>query len=325
MTPHNAPFSVLTFNLLAPPYKRLPTRNAQDARERERDHDAMWQARFDTILHMLQTLSPAPAVISLQEVWFHKPLLDKLEATFSAYYHIFYARRPHKEDGLATLVSKDTSLFRDVRHVNTFLLSDASFNGTCDRIALAVSAEVVPPSANSGAASKLLLVNTHLTFPHSFIPAKMREMQACVLTTFVNRFSKSSTLPVVSLVMGDFNSDLTSSVCQNILSQRFVSCYQQLQGDSAPVTHLNHRRQHVFVDHVFLRHGGGNERSASPVSVVKEGANTLVKEDCVALVPVETFVYPRQLPTHCFPSEFKLSDHRPVAISFERVLSRAWH
>ncbi|PXF48573.1 putative calcium-binding protein [Gracilariopsis chorda] len=341
MTADSARFSLLTFNLLAPCYKRMYNGLGNERRERERDYESLWRPRLEAMLQLLLSVQPTPAIINLQEVWFHQPYLARLEAVLSPYYHIFYARRPHKDDGLATLVSKNAALFSDVTHVSTFMLAEPSCKAPCDRVGLAVSAQIVPPdSAQLSVASRLLIVNTHLTFPHSFIPPNYREMQAEVLTSFANNYAKNAPFPVVSIIVGDFNSDSKSSVCQNVTSESFINCFQHLNGDVNPITHFNHRRQSVYVDHVFLRHGRGKERTApattcclklartkerytpSPVSI-KDARESVPKLSC-AIVPVDSKVYPEHIPHHVWPTEFMVSDHRPVAIEFNRVMAPLW-
>lgn len=342
MTADSARFSLLTFNLLAPCYKRMYNGLGNESRERERDYESLWRPRLEAMLQLLLSVQPAPAVITLQEVWFHPPYLARLEAMLSPYYHIFYARRPHKDDGLATLVSRNTALFADAQHVSTFTLAEPSCKAPCDRVGLAVCAQITPPDATHvSVASRLLIVNTHLTFPHSFIPPNYREMQAKMLTSFANSYAKNAPFPVVSIIVGDFNSDSKSSVCQSVTSDSFINCFQHLNGDVSPITHFNHRRQSVFVDHVFLRHGRGKERTASaavtcclkltrskerqalPSASVKNARDSVPKLSC-AIVPVDSKVYPEHIPHHAWPADFVVSDHRPVAIEFNRVMVPLW-
>lgn len=339
--------SVLTFNMLAPCYKRLFNENGIERSDREADHESLWTSRLTAILHLLTSISPTPDIIALQEVWFHPPFISRFEEILKPHYHIFYAQRPgSKKDGLATLVRRDESLNPPV-HIATFPLA----NG--DRIGLAVS--VTLPSTVLCPSSPLLLVNAHLTFPHGPSSRRLRATEVEALTAFVASHTASPPLPV--LVLGDFNGDTLSPVCRRMVQDQFVNCYTSINGPTAlPKTHYNHQREQVFVDHVFLRNPQPQKRrrspspeptavicrfpnhprrsrtlslaprsvSPSPVAI-REMANHTIDHHCASYVscaiePVAAAVYPETLPNDVWPVSFKVSDHRPVGILFRRNL-----
>lgn len=357
MTPQSSTeqFSLLTFNLLAPCYKRMFGPSGQERRDRECDHSALWSERLDSILHFLTTVSPTPHVISLQEFWFHPSFKQRVEDALSPKYHMFYAKRPGtKEDGLATLVLRNSPFIRNVKQVGSFPL------GNADRVALAIHATLTSSDSESAPAtsSSLLILNAHLTFPHCFISRCLRESQADALTTFVNTYAAANPAEQVSaLVVGDFNSDMRSSVCARMSDAHYVNCFAALNGPSAlAVTHLNHLHEEVFTDHVFLRQfpaaaveadqaskksltgrrkrsvsqerGEGSSRSVSPSpqavrrmyekEMALQSGKKAAGQRC-SIGPVSCTVYPENVSPDVWPSreEFAISDHRPVGIVFD--------
>ena len=64
-------FNIVTFNLLAPCYKRLPTINpATGRRDRESSNQLLWKSRRNATLEFFsQNIFPIASVIALQEFW----------------------------------------------------------------------------------------------------------------------------------------------------------------------------------------------------------------------------------------------------------------
>lgn len=350
--PQQPQLSVLTFNLLAPCYKRLFSPSGQERSDREQHHSQLWNDRLDKILSLLDSVSPAPDVIALQELWFHPPFLTRLKDALSSRYHVFTAKRPSpKNDGLATLIRKNHPLLTHPTCHAVFQLSNS------DRIALAVTIDLPDPS-KPHSHHKLLVVNTHLTFPHDHFLRRVQDTQARALTAFVNSFVNSCPSTVSTLVLGDFNSDKRSTVCNRMHDAGFLNCYLALNGPTAcPTTHYNHNRQQVFVDHVFLRTDpypsqpivpqqsnspsepstptskstSARSRSSSPSSIgapnvfdfgphhfepIQTHSTTRPSLAPNRLKPIDSAVYPKELPNEQWPSSFQISDHRPVGISF---------
>ena len=223
----------------------------KERKDREKDHPEMWQSRLDEILDYFRSFNPLPQVICLQEFWFYKPFIVRFEEAMEPNYHIFYGQRfGKKEDGLATLILKNSPYLRTPKLVCRFPLAIS------DRVGLAVSATLTasddqkPLNSNS----RLLIVNAHLTFPHAFFFRRLREAQADSLTSYVDTYKSMHDKENVStIVTGDFNSDMTSTVCLHMLSNGFVNCYSSINGPhAAPITHYNHLKQSVYTDHIFL-------------------------------------------------------------------------
>lgn len=326
------PLSLVTFNLLAPCYKRLFHPSGQERRDREQSHPSLWRPRLDALLQLLLTLSPAPDVIALQEVWFHPPFLARLEAALAPHFHLFYARRPcPKQDGLATLVRRRAAALHPVRPpalVAAFPLADS------DRVGLAVSLVLA-----SG--RPLLVLNAHLTFPHCIRNRRTRLEQADALVRFV----ADAQLPTApALLLGDMNGDSDSRVCKRLADAGFHNCYVAVNGSAAaPATHRNHINQQVFVDHIFLRPppphphqqparrrrrpAERQPRQQGPLQSAERGSSPVAIRDAVNptpdkaqplgyIRPVSSVVYPERFPTHIWPLEYHVSDHRPVGVQF---------
>lgn len=380
-TPSETGVTVVTFNMLAPCYKRQFAADGSERRDREGDNDYLWKSRFDSILNMLVTLSPMPDVICLQEVWFYPSYISRLESILAPLYYIFYAQRPGKPDGLATLIHRHSPNVRAPTCGDVFVLDRSG-----DRVALPINATTGIQSS-----SPLLIINTHLTFPHCLRDSIRRKRQASTLATYVDdRISATMDGQHLQVILsGDFNSDNDSPVATLLHKAQFINSYNVIHGNAAqPKTHCNHRRQSVYVDHVFFRAGPGFP-DASTISRARKGLNSLemltppsVQEDenatlrvntksrrrnsvhgvtqaefdhdttsddtdvdmdgeighersepsspfnvssrahC-ALMPSFAQVLPKSLNTDVWPiaTEYSVSDHRPVMVSFDYTLS----
>lgn len=345
-SPHPS-LSILTFNILAPCYKRLHNPNGTERLDREDVHPTLWTPRLDAILNLLLSLTPAPDIIALQEVWFHRGFLSHLTNILSPHFHIFLAQRlKGKMDGLAILVRRlSPSLHR--AHPPFQL---ATFPLACsDRVGLAVVITLA-----SGLS--LLVVNAHLTFPHTFGLCRARAKQADAIVQFVSKQSFKHTV-----LVGDFNGDAHSSAYRHLVASGFTNCFADVHGAAMyPTTHYNHMKEHVFVDHVFLRvtddddahkcrrcvyvadpfsnrNFSGTRRSRvlleqsprsespSPVGIrdmaalsggtrVRRAHNGVDAQQRCVLQPVKAVVYPERLGTEQWPASFDISDHRPVGV-----------
>lgn len=249
---------VLTFNVLAPCYKRYYDENHRELPGRECDRPADWHARLGVILSLLDGIRPVPDIICLQEFWFEPEYQARFEDALAARYDFYSARRPQRDDGLATLVRRDSPAFSqrpvdaDTNHVCQFPLGRGLER---DRVGLMVSLPLaVPPGSPP---RDLLLVNTHLTFPHCYVRRDTRTEQAETMADRVDAFAatRPSFAPALDvLVMGDFNGDPSGNTWKTMLRRGFSSCFATVCGAAArPVTHFDHLKQPVFVDHIFLK------------------------------------------------------------------------
>lgn len=271
---------LLTFNLLAPPYKRLNT-----PQEREAFYPDLYTPRLNALLSLLLSLTPSPDVICLQEVWFHPAFQQLFMTRLSPHFHIFLAQRPDKPDGLALLVRRHSPAFHShqhPKHVATVRLAAS------DRVALAVRLTLQ-------CGRKILVVNTHLTFPHCRELRRLRGTQAEKLLELVDKEALGTDV----LLMGDFNGEPDSGVCKRILAAGFRNCWQQVKPAKDEVkTHHNHKGEVVFVDHVFLK-----RRTRRDLHKYKP------------LTPTKVRLYPEEDSLSRWPSTWTISDHRPVGIT----------
>ena len=80
-----ASIDVLTFNMLAPCYKRMSTRNATGRRHRESYDRKAWRPRAErTFDFFREEIFPSASIIALQEFWmgeeeYKKMFLDEFE------------------------------------------------------------------------------------------------------------------------------------------------------------------------------------------------------------------------------------------------------
>ena len=95
-------FSICTFNVLAPCYKRLASEN-----DRESSYKSMWRTRHLAIINLLQSLQLH--LICLQEFWLNEQSFIKLyESHLSSKYSSYYVQRTHgHDDGLAIFVDRN--------------------------------------------------------------------------------------------------------------------------------------------------------------------------------------------------------------------------
>ncbi|KVI10085.1 EF-hand-like domain-containing protein [Cynara cardunculus var. scolymus] len=211
-------FSCTTFNILAPIYKRLVH---QDLACRESEIRAYWLSRNERILDLL--LCEKSSIICLQEFWVgNDELVNMYDTRLSdaGYINFRLARTNNRGDGLLTAVHKD--YFRVIDH-REFL-----FNDFGDRVAQLLHVEVIAPfnqCRNNIACQEILIVNTHLLFPHD------------------------SSI--------DWNGSKRGHVFKFLRSQGFVSSYdtahQYTDADAHKwVSHRNHRGNICGVDFIWL-------------------------------------------------------------------------
>ncbi len=150
-------FSICTFNILVPYYKRLSSEY-----DRENDYESTWKSRHLSIINLLQSLQIH--LICLQEFWLNdRSFVDLYESHLSSRYSVHYVQRTHDlDDGLAIFV--DRNYFEVVDKVD-LLLYDIG-----NRVGLLLNLEY-----NNGKC--LLLVNIHLTFPHNAFDRRLRLTQ----------------------------------------------------------------------------------------------------------------------------------------------------
>eukprot|EP00002_Diphylleia_rotans_P007803 TRINITY_DN17464_c0_g1_i1.p1 TRINITY_DN17464_c0_g1~~TRINITY_DN17464_c0_g1_i1.p1 ORF type:complete len:275 (-),score=52.18 TRINITY_DN17464_c0_g1_i1:228-1052(-) len=268
---------ILTWNILAPCYKRMVTEKSEKVLESQFKSQYMDRSRqiFDMIL------GQKPDVVCLQEFWFRCPDFTHLfESCFTPQYETFGLQRTgSKADGVMTLISRALQ----VQEVFPIRFQDAG-----DRVALLVNA------TKDG--SNFLILNTHLTFHHGPFDTMLRKTQIRKIFESVETYKQSrsiSTIPV--FIAGDFNGEKSDYVVQYLLERNYRSAYEVQHGGEPTVTHKDHNECEVAVDFIFL---------------LQQPGHPLIKTHSAHLLP-------HGIPEKNFMEHFKLSDHRPLEVVFE--------
>ncbi|KAB2074306.1 hypothetical protein ES319_A07G145500v1 [Gossypium barbadense] len=238
--------SCTTFNILAPIYKRL---DQQNQNVRESDFRAFWLARNERIVDWL--LYESSSIICLQEFWVgNEELVQMYEQRLGAsgYDTFKLARTNNRGDGLLTAIHKEYSRVLNYREL--------LFNDFGDRVAQLLHVQSVIPFLQNNDDSmqqEILIVNTHLLFPHdSSLSIVYKILQ--YLETY-QRENKLSQVPV--MLCGDWNGSKRGHVYKFLRSQGFVSSYdiahEYTDSDHKWVSHRNHRGNICGVDFIWLR------------------------------------------------------------------------
>ncbi|KAH9731157.1 putative calcium-binding protein [Citrus sinensis] len=238
--------SCTTFNILAPIYKRLDHQNQS---LRESDVRDSWFNRNQTILDWL--ICERSSVICLQEFWVgnEELVLMYQERLGNAGYNTFsLARTNNRGDGLLTALHRD--------YFNVLNYRELLFNDFGDRVAQLVHVESVVPffQNQGGGQQEILIVNTHLLFPHDSSLSVVRLHQALAMLL------DDLELCVSFCSYSDWNGSKRGHVYKFLRSQGFVSSYdvahQYTDGDADAhkwVSHRNHRGNICGVDFIWLR------------------------------------------------------------------------
>ncbi|KAL8255453.1 hypothetical protein R6Q59_030520 [Mikania micrantha] len=244
-------FSCTTFNILAPIYKRL-TYEGQACRESSIRAD--WLHRNEKILYQL--LRDRSSIICLQEFWVENEELVEMYDTKlgdAGYINFKLPRTNNRGDGLLTAVHKD--YFRVIDH-REFL-----FNDFGDRVAQLLHVQVIAPFAqcrSKNICCEMLIVNTHLLFPHDSSMSLERLRQVYKILQSVDAYQKENNLdPLPVILCGDWNGSKRGHVYKFLRSQGFESSYDTAHhytdADAHKwVSHRNHRGNICGVDFIWF-------------------------------------------------------------------------
>ncbi|XP_023538954.1 uncharacterized calcium-binding protein At1g02270-like isoform X1 [Cucurbita pepo subsp. pepo] len=246
--------SCTTFNILAPIYKRL---DQQNQCLRESDFRAFWFDRNRKILDCL--LYDSSSIICLQEFWVGneelvRMYLDKLG--HAGYTCFKLARTNNRGDGLLTAVHKNYFTVLNVK--------DLLFNDFGDRVAQMLHIQLVKPfsqNLKTIVPPEIIVVNTHLLFPHDSSLSIARLNQVYKILEYVESYQIENHLkPMPVILCGDWNGSKRGHVYKFLRSQGFVSSYDTAhhytdnEVDAHKwVSHLNHRGNICGVDFIWLR------------------------------------------------------------------------
>lgn len=149
-------FNVVTFNLLAPCYKRIILDSSGTSRYRESEILSKWLKRAtDTLEYFNKELYEKSDIIALQEFWLEQDYYSLFLNDFNKFgYELFYLQRTGtKRDSVALVIN--TNIF-EIKGRN-----DVSLCMHGDRVALILWLYHKQTKQN------IIVANTHLSFPHS--------------------------------------------------------------------------------------------------------------------------------------------------------------
>lgn len=227
-------FSICTFNVLAPCYKRLTSEN-----ERESSSEKLWRDRQSSIIGLLDSLRID--IICLQEFWFgSQSFVDLYRSAFQSNYSFYYLQRKNPtDDGLAVFVRNQH--FKVVESCHLIL------NDVGNRVGLLLNLDFHGRT--------ILLLNLHLTFPHHRFERHVRWKQIRKLLNLVDEYKMTKKLSTscTVIVCGDFNSSSMSDPVYQLVSRQYRSSYLSVHGSEPSVTHLTHRDEQLAVDFIFYK------------------------------------------------------------------------
>lgn len=293
------PMTITTFNVLAPCYKRFYQPDGTVVMESQDMATAL--DRQTRVLDFLANTSSD--VLCLQEFWHANDATRLLYETRlrDAGYALHVTKRTgNRPDGLLTAVRKKSFLVVEAK--------DVLFNDCGDRVATLLHLrrrvvgdgdDVINISANDTSQGSvvpshedLLVVNTHLLFPHNANSTLIRLRESFKILEYLHAYQTSATRAVVDnggssrrlpvVMCGDFNGTSRGSVARFLTSQGFVSAFEACRGgcgnDTSEtqrieseaqvsvssdetceldttqhwISHLNHHGKVVGVDHIFV-------------------------------------------------------------------------
>lgn len=219
-------FNIVTFNMLAPCYKRISGEiSGSGRRERESDKSPMWNQRAtDTIAFFEEELLPSSSILALQEFWLNEEYSTMFENCFvqKGYELRTLKRSGSKMDAVAIAIKKDEFEIKGSEDV--YLCSVG------DRVALLLWLRHRLTGKN------IIVANTHLSFPHNVFDRMNQMRQMRKLTDAIDRYCKDHKIgPSTKIITGDFNSEVQSSVCDHLRSSGYQSTFEKcppVQGDS---------------------------------------------------------------------------------------------
>ncbi|ETW09674.1 hypothetical protein H310_00189 [Aphanomyces invadans] len=262
---------VLSFNLLAPCYFRHGGRlEATDSRQ--------YMGRLGALVSPLK--AELANIMCLQEFWFDETYMRTFQSHFPNF-SCYASKRPGlKEDGLAIFIDHSKLAIHNFRQLD--------FDKAGERVAmlmhLSFLPNLLPTHTHSFMERSFLLINTHLTFPHSDINRVMRMNQIETMLDAIQEYQRKEHLEQCPVIMcGDFN-DIYDPVHNLVMSQGFQSVFAEVHGREAKITHCNHNNSEVGVDFIF------SYNPPAPPQAPKD------LEKHVILLPNSCDLLPRSLP-----------------------------
>ncbi|RHZ13698.1 hypothetical protein DYB26_000242 [Aphanomyces astaci] len=166
-------------------------------------------------------------IMCLQEFWFDETYMRTFQSHFPNF-SCYASKRPGlKEDGLAIFIDHSKLTIHNFRQLD--------FDKAGERVAMLMHLSFLPNSLPSHTLSfmerSFLLINTHLTFPHSDINRVMRMNQIETMLSAVQEYQRKEHLEQCPVIMcGDFN-DIYDPVHNLVISHGFQSVFAEVGVD----------------------------------------------------------------------------------------------
>lgn len=180
-------------------------------------------------------------IICLQEFWFDPSYETIFRSALGDEYDFHTLKRTGgKSDGVAVL------LRRGKWHMRSSM--GMSLSPVGDRVALVMHLRSQDGGgASSGVEEDMILVNTHLAFPHTTFDRANQLSQIEMVTDSVEGFVRNAGLPTMTprVVVGDLNVEETDPVCRHLGKSGFRSAFASLHREQRVITHRNHRGEEV--------------------------------------------------------------------------------
>ncbi|CAM9517484.1 unnamed protein product [Sphacelaria rigidula] len=269
-------------------------------------------------------------VICLQEFWFEPTYEAIFRSALGDDYNFHTLQRTgSKADGVAVLLRRGKF---EVRASHGLSLSSVG-----DRVALVMHLRTANPGpehsmGESGLAAPgtsvwggggagfegddLVLVNTHLAFPHGAMDRVNQMSQIRTVTDAVEGLVRDAGLPTMTprVVVGDLNVESSDAVCRHLFDTGFRSAFTSLHREQRVVTHRNHRGEEVMVDHVFVKAPGFAARRRGAAESTMADVPGLVPHMREDVVVEEATLLPSGIAGDVWSPRFGLSDHRPLTV-----------
>jgi hypothetical protein len=237
-----AELNIVTFNMLAPCYKRISGETTNGRRERESDRSKIWNQRAEDTISFFETeLLPTSSIIALQEFWLEKNYAAMFEKTFESrgFEMRSLKRSGNKMDAVAIVYRKEDFEIKGSEDI--YLCSVG------DRVALLLWL------CHKKTGKSLLVANTHLSFPHNVFDRMNQMRQMRKLTAAIDKYSKDKNVgPATRIITGDFNSEVQSCVCDHLRQAGYKSsfeiCPPNQSEDSKNIYHSINAKGGKYID-----------------------------------------------------------------------------
>jgi endonuclease/exonuclease/phosphatase family metal-dependent hydrolase len=223
-------FDVLSFNMLAPVYKRLSAFDISTGfRKREAQNMELWKGRANrTIKFFHEEVLPHGDIIALQELWLNPQYLGMFEHELrSRGYELRVLKRTgNKMDAVALAINGRLFQIMDTQNISLCPLSD--------RVALILWVK------HRETEKSIVVASTHLSFPHSILDKVDQLHQMQTLITAMDTFAKINSIQHASrIIMGDFNVESRSPLCDHLRQCGYCSSFEVKPPENGEILDLS--------------------------------------------------------------------------------------